>query len=85
MIRRRGPGVHATRRARPGTASSHGAVRASRSPVLLGAEAFDGLGREFGDEVDVLVQVEHGALVQFGRGGDQQVGDGRRAMLAALR
>lgn len=38
-------------------------------------EAFDGLAGDRGDEVEVLVEVKDGEIVQFGGGGDDQVGD----------
>ena len=52
--------------------------------VCLGAEAFDGLGGELGDEVKVLVQVKHGSPAHFGRGGVSRSGNGRPAMVPVL-
>jgi hypothetical protein len=49
-----------------------------------GKEALHGLAGEFSDEVEVLVEMENGAVIQLGRGGDQQIGDRRGAMLSAL-
>ena len=50
----------------------------------LDAEALHWLAGEVGDEVEVLVEMEHGALIELGHCGDQQVGDGGSAVLAAL-
>lgn len=49
----------------------------------MSAETFDGLAGELGDEFEILGQVEHCAPGQLGGRGDDQVGDGRRAVLTA--
>jgi hypothetical protein len=37
-------------------------------------EALDRLAGDVGDQVEVLVEVEHGQVGQLGGGGDQEVG-----------
>ena len=51
---------------------------------LFGAEAFHRLAGEFRDQVEVLIHVEHRLVVQFSSRGNQQIRDGRRAMLSPL-
>ena len=47
-------------------------------------EAFDGLASDRGDEVEVLVDVQHGESGEFGGRRDEQVGDRRGAVLATV-
>jgi hypothetical protein len=42
-------------------------------------EAFQRLAGEFGDELEVLVEVEHGEVSEFGGRCDQQIGDRGRS------
>lgn len=51
----------------------------------LDPEAFHGLAGGFSDAVEILVEMQYGALTQLGCGRDQQIGDRRGAMLSALR
>ena len=48
------------------------------------AEPFDGLPGDFGNELEVLVNVQHGELCQFCHGGDEQIGNGGCPVLASL-
>ncbi len=45
-------------------------------------ESFGGLSGDAGDEIQVLVEVQHRQPGQLGRCGDDQIGDGRRPVLA---
>jgi hypothetical protein len=47
-------------------------------------EAFHFLTGELGDELEVLVDVEHGEIGEFGGRCDQEVGNRRRPMLPAF-
>lgn len=47
-------------------------------------EAFDRLASDLSDQFEVLVDLEHGEVDEFGGGGDQKVGDRRCPMLTAL-
>lgn len=48
------------------------------------AETLDGLQRDIGDQVEVLIHVEDGESRQFGGCGDQPVGNLRCAVVTAL-
>lgn len=50
----------------------------------VGGEPFDGLPGQFSDEVEVLVEVEDHQTSEFRGGSDQQVRDGRGAMLSPI-
>ena len=70
-----------SRRAHPPAARS---AQVQRFGLLRGMEPFDDLTGQLCDEFEVLVDVEHGAIGQFGGRGDQKVRNRRGAMLAAL-
>jgi len=48
------------------------------------SDPLNGLTGDIGDELEVLVVMQDGELCQFGSGGDEQVWDGRRPVLAAF-
>lgn len=50
--------------------------------LVSGLESFRGLSGVVSDEFDVLVESQDGQPGQFGGGGDEHAGDGRRAVLA---
>lgn len=47
-------------------------------------QALDGLPGDVGDDLEVLVEVQHGKPGEFSDGGDDQVGQGRCAVLAPV-
>jgi hypothetical protein len=44
-----------------------------------------GQAGKFTDELKVFIDVQHGEPDEFGSGGNQQIGDGRPAVLADVR
>ena len=46
-------------------------------------EALDWLAGEFSDEFEVFVEMQDDQLCEFGRRGDQQIGNGWSAVLSA--
>jgi hypothetical protein len=49
--------------------------------ACLGRQSLNGLAGQVGDEFEVFVHVQHGQAGEFGGGGDDQVGNGRCAVL----